>query len=86
MLEVMIADIYWDNEYWCIKKVDSIKDLKRVLKYADGSVKNIIVDLKDCDDIKDTVETLFREFIWIDKVLIKEQKNLIGIYERNALL
>lgn len=82
MLEVMIPDIYWNNEYWCIKNLKSITELEDLLKYVDGSVKNLIVNVKFAIDVEKDMEIIFNKFKWIDKILVKKQNKLVGIYKR----
>ena len=81
MKEVMIPDIYWGNEFWCIKELVNLGDLEKTLKYADGSIKNIIVDLKQEGNIERIIEDIFNKYKWLDKLLIKDKKGLVGVYK-----
>lgn len=83
MIETMIPDLYWDNESWSIRNVNSLKDAKKVLKFCDGSVKNIIIDCKEIYKVQDSINELFDEINWINKILIKNNDKLVGIYKKN---
>lgn len=83
MIETMIPDLYWDNESWSIKKVNSLDDALKVLKFCDGSVKNIVIDCKETCKVQDRINELFDEINWINKLLIKRNDKLIGIYQKN---
>lgn len=83
MIETMIPDLYWDNESWSIKKVNSLDDALKVLMFCDGSVKNIVIDCKETYKVQDRINELFDEINWINKLLIKHNDKLVGIYQKN---
>lgn len=82
MIETMIPDLYWDNESWSIKKVNSLDNALKVLKFCDGSVKNIVIDCKEINKVQDNISELFDQLNWINKILIKCNDELVGIYKK----
>lgn len=82
MVRAMIPDIYWDGEYWCLLRLNRMKDLQQRIKYSDGSVNSLIVDLKDEQDYERYISYNFDENKWLKRLLIKHDKKLLGVYSR----
>lgn len=81
MIEVMFPSIRWNDEDWCIKELKSIKDGVDVLRACDGGVSNVILDCKSINNVEKNIKVLFQEIDWIDKILVKHNNELVGIYQ-----
>lgn len=82
MIEKMIPDLYWDNEYWCIRKIDSLDEAKIFLEICDGSIKNVLIICDKCENLDENISQLFNKVKWLDKLIIKKGNQLVGIYKR----
>lgn len=82
MIEKMIPDLYWDNEYWSIRKIDSLDEAKNLLEICDGSIKNVLIISDICKNVDENISQLFNKVKWLDKLIIKKGNQLVGIYER----
>ena len=83
MIEVMIPDIFWNNDPWCIRRIKSIDELNKTIQCADGRVQNIIVIVESDKNLKGGLRDVFKKYAWLEKVLVKKQDTLLGIYRRN---
>lgn len=82
MIEVMIPDLFWDGEYWCIKRVRSVKDLKEALRYADGTVRNLVLVVEDDSDLKAGMRDVFISYGWLDKIVVRCGDHAPRVYAR----
>lgn len=82
MIEKMIPDLYWDDEYWSIKKIGSLDEAKNLLEICDGSIENVLIICDKCKNVEENIGQLFDKVKWLDKLIIKKGNQLIGIYER----
>lgn len=82
MIEIMVADFRWLGEEWCIKSLQKIDNAIITLKFCDGSVNNILFECENSDGYEDVLAELFNSYSWLNKVLIKQGEELVGIYER----
>lgn len=82
MLEIMIPSFRYDGDDYVIKRIKDIKSLDLVIKFCDGSVNNIFVDVDVCEDYKSIVDEAFNKYKWLNKLIIKNKESLIGIFER----
>lgn len=83
MQSVMIPDIYWDGEYWCIFHGRNLQAIQDLLACCDGSVPNIILDVDDIKDIKNKMDKFYRKYGWLKKIVVKSGEDLIGIWGSN---
>lgn len=84
MIEVMIPDLFWDGEYWCIKRVRSVKDLKEALRYADGTVRNLVLVVEDDSDLKAGMRDVFINYAWLDKTVVRCGDHAPRVYARKG--
>ena len=82
MLEIMIPTFNYEGNDYVIKKIKNIKSLYSVIKFCDGIVNNIFVDVEVCEDYKSIVDEAFKKYKWLNKLIIKKKESLIGIFER----
>lgn len=82
MLETMIPTFNYEGNDYVIKKIKSIKSLDSMIKFCDGSVNNIFVDVEVCEDYKSIVDEAFKKYKLLNKLIIKNKESLIGIFER----
>ncbi|WP_243343567.1 hypothetical protein [Anaerococcus sp. AGMB09787] len=84
MIEVMIPNLYRDGEYRYILKIKSLDKAIDILENCDGGVKNVIIDCKDVNSLNENIGDIYGKISWIDKLIIKNKKNMVGIYNRNS--
>lgn len=82
MIEKMIPDLFWDNEYWSIRKIGTLDEAKDLLEICDGSIKNVLIICDKCKNVDENISQLFNKVKWIDKLIIKKGNQLVGIYKR----
>lgn len=82
MIEVMIPDFKWDENFWKIIKLESFAEAQNRLKYFDGEVPNLLVDVQECGDYVSTLKGIFDSFLWLKRIILKEGQDLIGVFER----
>lgn len=82
MLEIMIPTFNYECNDYVIMKIKNIKFLDSMIKYCDGSVNNISVDVEVCEDYKSIIDEAFKKYKWLNKLIIKNKESLIGIFER----
>lgn len=82
MIEKMIPDLYWDNEYWSIRKVGALDETKDLLEICDGSIKNVLIICDKYKNVDENISQLFNKVKWLDELIIKKGNQLVGIYER----
>lgn len=81
MIEVMIPSFEWNGEDWCLKNVSSLESAFKILKYCDGNIPNVLLN---CSNIKNTdqvINKMFSKYEWINKIMVKHNNNLVGIYQ-----
>lgn len=78
----MIPTFNYEGNDYVIKKIKSIKSLDSMIKFCDGSVNNIFVDVEVCEDYKSIVDEAFKKYKLLNKLIIKNKESLIGIFER----
>lgn len=82
MIEIMIPILKKDGKYWTVRKIDYFRDSIKNLEFCDGSVKNILFDIKEGEVDYKTIEKLFYKFEWIETLIVKKSNDLIGVYKR----
>ncbi len=74
MLETMIPTFNYEGNDYVIKKIKSIKSLDSMIKFCDGSVNNIFVDVEVCEDYKSIVDEAFKKYKLLNKLIIKNKE------------
>ncbi|MDY3118191.1 MAG: hypothetical protein SOW18_01485 [Peptoniphilus sp.] len=84
MKSVMIPNIFWDGEYWCIFRGENLRKVQSLLSYSDGSVPNLIVEIKETEEVESGIQELFETHDWIHRILVKSGDRLIGVWTRKS--
>lgn len=82
MKEVMIPTFKWNNEYWCLKKEKDIKNINNIIRYCDGHISNLLIDVEDIDNCTKEINKLFSRYEWLNKIVVKNRDSLVGYFVR----
>lgn len=82
MKEVMIPTFKWNGEYWCVKKEKNIKNINNLIKYCDGNISNLLIDVDDSNNCYAEINKIFSRCKWLNKVVVKNKELLVGYYVR----
>lgn len=80
----MIPDFLWDGENWIVRYISSAIEILSELKYCDGSVRNIIFNVKDIKDLDNAINQTFNKYDWINKILIMQGDEIIRVFQVNS--
>ena len=82
MIEIMITDYIWNNEKWCIRKIEDFDTALEDIKYCDGGISNILFDVQKSDNINNILKMVFKKYTWLNKIIVRQSGKLIGVYKR----